>query len=339
MNPIILLLAAFQGTVLSLAFLAKIVKADYFRFYIGLIFLVISIELWTYWGIQTGDIQSRPIFPYWNLGPYLLLPPALQFILLRLRLARKEVTKADLLLLLPAIFALVINLVKYYTLQFFRVQVKEELLSLWQLYTQVFPLIWLAFVLLWQFRYKSVKKKYIFVHAYFTLFFLIWVIDYAFPHQVFFYVESMLVASMFVFGYIAYLKPSLFSPPKVSSLDLQYGDYDHQKTAKTIQIYLQKKEVFTQPELSLQKLAVDLNLSPKYVSYLINKEWGVNFKSYLNTLRIEYVIAALATDLPKRQTLLSIGLEAGFNSKSSFNASFKAITGLSPSAYLKAQKK
>jgi AraC-like DNA-binding protein len=55
----------------------------------------------------------------------------------------------------------------------------------------------------------------------------------------------------------------------------------------------------------------------------------------VNTYRVEYVIDLMKNDEMRNYTLLSIGFEAGFNSKSSFFRIFKKLTGKTPSEYMK----
>jgi len=61
----------------------------------------------------------------------------------------------------------------------------------------------------------------------------------------------------------------------------------------------------------------------------------ISFKDYINTLRVEEAKSYLVDDDFSAYTLVAIGLEAGFNSKSAFNTSFKKITGETPSQFKK----
>lgn len=90
---------------------------------------------------------------------------------------------------------------------------------------------------------------------------------------------------------------------------------------------------FLDPTITLESLAEKLELSKGYLSKLINTEVGTNFKDYLNNLRVEEAKSYLTNPEFSNYTLVAIGLEAGFNSKSAFNASFKKITGQTPSEY------
>ncbi len=94
------------------------------------------------------------------------------------------------------------------------------------------------------------------------------------------------------------------------------------------------EKLFTQPELSLDDLAGRLSLSPNQLSQVINEQFGVNFWDYVNGYRIREVEAQLRRGVHRKQTLLAIALDAGFNSKASFNRAFKKFTGQTPSGYL-----
>ncbi len=115
-----------------------------------------------------------------------------------------------------------------------------------------------------------------------------------------------------------------------SIAEIVVGENEH---IASMEKYLKVERNFLNPEISLEFMANELNLSAGHLSKIINTELGVSFKDYLNNLRIEEAKRYLKDPDFSNYTLVAIGLEAGFNSKSAFNASFKKITGLTPSQY------
>ncbi len=101
---------------------------------------------------------------------------------------------------------------------------------------------------------------------------------------------------------------------------------------------LQEKP-YLQPELTLFDLAAKLNISAHQLSFLINQVFGQNFNSFINQHRVEEAKRLLIDDKLSHLNLLGIGFEAGFNSKTAFNTTFKKMTGLTPSAYKKENEK
>lgn len=94
-------------------------------------------------------------------------------------------------------------------------------------------------------------------------------------------------------------------------------------------------KLFLDPYLSLETLASSLQLSSGYLSFLINNYSSNNFSDYINELRINQVKQIIKDPEYLNYTIVSIGLESGFNSKSTFYKSFKKFTGLSPAEFKK----
>ncbi|HWV71411.1 MAG TPA: helix-turn-helix domain-containing protein [Pseudosphingobacterium sp.] len=81
-------------------------------------------------------------------------------------------------------------------------------------------------------------------------------------------------------------------------------------------------------------LADYLNLSPRYLSYVLNKHYELNFNDYINYFRINYIILLMESAQYKNLTLEAMAKEAGFSSRLTFFIAFKKQTGLSPTQYL-----
>ncbi len=96
---------------------------------------------------------------------------------------------------------------------------------------------------------------------------------------------------------------------------------------------MHEQKVFRNPHLSLVSVAEMLGISAPYLSSLVNAIRQESFIDYVNGYRVEEVKTNLRSLNYKRYTILSVGLEAGFNSKSTFYTSFKKYTGVSPSDY------
>jgi len=86
-------------------------------------------------------------------------------------------------------------------------------------------------------------------------------------------------------------------------------------------------------DLTLSELAGRAGQSPHHLSQLLNDEIGVSFFDYVNRRRVDEVRRCLADPAYADQTIMDIALASGFNSKASFNAVFKEMTGTTPSAY------
>jgi len=85
-----------------------------------------------------------------------------------------------------------------------------------------------------------------------------------------------------------------------------------------------------EPNLSVQKLAKELNCSPDHLSKLFHRETGKTFTQYLNGLRLASAKELLGhSTLPIREIAWSIG----YGDPAYFIRLFRATFGLTPGAY------
>lgn len=98
---------------------------------------------------------------------------------------------------------------------------------------------------------------------------------------------------------------------------------------------METQKPFLEAELSLVRLAQQLDISPHLLSYVINSGFGENFYQLVNRYRIEEAQKLMADVQMNHLSLLGIAYEVGFNSKTVFNTTFKKVTGQTPSDYKK----
>lgn len=85
-------------------------------------------------------------------------------------------------------------------------------------------------------------------------------------------------------------------------------------------------------DLKRKDVADKLNYEEHYFSTLFSKNFNINFKTYLNNIRIEYAKNLLRST---KMSIMGIAIDSGFKSIRNFNTSFKSYTGVIPSEYRK----
>jgi len=103
--------------------------------------------------------------------------------------------------------------------------------------------------------------------------------------------------------------------------------------ANKLKAYMETKEPYLQPDLSLVNLATFMDVQKSELTYLLNNYMGVNFFSFVNQYRLRAVLQKLEDPNFSHLTILSIAFDCGFNSKSTFNGLFKQHTGITPTEY------
>jgi AraC-like DNA-binding protein len=102
---------------------------------------------------------------------------------------------------------------------------------------------------------------------------------------------------------------------------------------------MEKDKLFLDNELNLPTVAEKLGISIHEASFLINENTNDNFYNFINKYRVEEAKRLLASPKSMAQlNILGIAYNSGFNSKTTFNTTFKRIVGISPSQYSKEQK-
>ncbi len=102
---------------------------------------------------------------------------------------------------------------------------------------------------------------------------------------------------------------------------------------------MENEKLYQEPDLTLQNLAHKLQFPSYQVSQAINDGMKKNFYDLVNGYRVEEAKRLLLNPKNKNYTILSVGFEAGFNSKTTFNTVFKKFTGLTPTDYREVQSK
>jgi len=110
---------------------------------------------------------------------------------------------------------------------------------------------------------------------------------------------------------------------------------DTQHELNAISKYFEENLPYLNAELSLKGLALELSISPRRLSYLINTYHNKDFMNFINDYRIDLAKKRLKNPTSNQETILEVMYDVGFNSKSSFNTFFKKSTGLTPTEYKK----
>jgi len=96
---------------------------------------------------------------------------------------------------------------------------------------------------------------------------------------------------------------------------------------------MDKDKLYQETELTLQDLADKIQYPSYLVSQAINEGLNKNFYDLINGYRVEEAKRLLLDPKNSNYTILSVGFEAGFNSKTTFNTVFKKFTGQTPTDY------
>ncbi|WDE04844.1 helix-turn-helix transcriptional regulator [Thalassomonas viridans] len=105
-----------------------------------------------------------------------------------------------------------------------------------------------------------------------------------------------------------------------------------QRIADKINAVMEQERLYLEPDLSLNKLAQHLAISPNYISQTLNETLNCNFFDFINQWRIK---SAKPMIIENKANVLTVALEVGFNARSSFYKAFKKETGMTPGEFRK----
>jgi AraC-like DNA-binding protein len=100
---------------------------------------------------------------------------------------------------------------------------------------------------------------------------------------------------------------------------------------------MQDEKLYLQPELNLSDIANRLKTNISVLSGVVNNAFGKNFNDFVNEYRVKEFQERIQLPENKNITLLGIAFDCGFNSKATFNRSFKKFTGKAPKEFLEVQ--
>ncbi len=99
---------------------------------------------------------------------------------------------------------------------------------------------------------------------------------------------------------------------------------------ENLQESIEKDKLYQNQELTLSDLSKSTDIAERTISDAINQELGKNFFQFINEYRVEEVKSLLKDPGNDHLKIMSLALDAGFNSKATFNRIFKAHTGQTP---------
>ncbi len=119
-----------------------------------------------------------------------------------------------------------------------------------------------------------------------------------------------------------------------SSLKDEKKEELHEKLEKS----MIEEKLYLKSNLTLGKLAQQLDVNSKYLSQVIHEEYDSGFSDFINKLRVQEAARLLVNKSYRHISIEGISKLVGFTSKSTFNSAFKKIMGVTPSFYSETSK-
>jgi len=103
---------------------------------------------------------------------------------------------------------------------------------------------------------------------------------------------------------------------------------------KKIENFFEETENYLSPKFNMSHLAEHLKLEKHKLSQIIGGHFNKNFYDLLNYYRIQKVCDQLLKVENRKFNLFGVALNCGYSSKSTFNAAFKKVKGVTPSQFV-----
>jgi AraC-like DNA-binding protein len=155
-----------------------------------------------------------------------------------------------------------------------------------------------------------------------------------------YYLKLVIALATYYLAIAGYLRSKTieidFSPKEIETEESPKSllETDELESSKTKLLELMETEKpYLDSQLTLKELSKKLGVNTSVLSHTINKGFNKNFNDFINEYRIEEVKKILRSEDANDETFLSIAFDCGFNSKATFNRSFKKFTGVSPKEF------
>jgi AraC-like DNA-binding protein len=157
------------------------------------------------------------------------------------------------------------------------------------------------------------------------------------------YVVLALAVLVYAIGYLGLRQPEIFrfevaQSPSADQPAPRYersglSDREAERLRDALTATMDRDRLWRNSNLTLADLAARLDTTPHRLSEVLNGQLGQTFYDFVNGYRVRDVQNQLALESARNMKLLSLALDAGFASKSTFNEVFKKHTGTTPSDY------
>lgn len=220
----------------------------------------------------------------------------------------------------------------YYTLALFRLRCYRKQLREFLSETGPAELKWLR-LFLWLALVSHMSISLLYIAD-----FWLKLMDYNTLQLAGFIVASIYTLSLGFFGFrqgdvfVSERKAAAVSQSKMEN-DEPLPDED-EMFIHTLLNLMKTTQIFRQQELTLAELADACQVTPEYLSGILNNRLKSSFFDFVNRYRVEAFQSDCLKPENKSFTLLAIAYDCGFNSKATFNRVFKQVTGITPGAYV-----
>ena len=150
----------------------------------------------------------------------------------------------------------------------------------------------------------------------------------------------LMVVIIYGIGYRGLRQPEIFLGKQETPTTDKYSkstltDQDSERYSTRLIKTMADEKPYLDGNLTIRHLAEISGIPSYHLSRILNETIGRKFFDFVNQYRIEEAKQRLTDPASSHLSILAIGLDVGFNSKSAFNAAFKKIAGTTPSDFRK----
>ena len=365
---IFLFISALHGFLFYFIILFSKKKTDKSTFYISLLVLVMSLNNAQSWVFSKDFFTNLFFSDYFHIPWHFLIAP-LYYTFFIYYLEVKQKSKNLLKIMLPIFLLMILIRIAFVYYNIENTINNEVLFIKYNTVEEIFSLLVSLFVYGYSFHILSNRENLFnklltfdnlrWIYTFFKiglLTYIFWIVSLFitvalnYENIIYIYFPLRVLTTILIYwlGYQAILQLRLLKERKKLRKQLNFptksskentiesSEDDYQKVLfNNLNKVIIEQKLFTKPKLNLEILANDVDMSSNKLSNIIKQFSDKNFNDYINEFRISLAKDLLHNKEYKNYTITSIGLESGFNSKSTFFATFKKHTGITPSAYQK----
>ena len=183
---------------------------------------------------------------------------------------------------------------------------------------------------------KKIMLPSVFLITIFIVSSVIWIVNKAFHWNICQHinaVSSLLYVGLYLLfsRYPEYLEAVKDEVKRISYENSYLKSVNVKVVLDHLMILMEKEKAFCDEDISLPKLARELQVSPHQLSELLNIRLQKNFNTFINEYRVKEAQGLLVQE-PQR-SVISVAHAVGFETSSAFYNAFKKNTGLSPTKF------